>query len=254
MSYSLKTGDILLADRYHSGWIAIALRQQSGVDTVTVQHARRKSDFTRGEFLGEGDHIVWWNKPPKPEWMDIDTYNGLPEKLKMRELRSKGKVIVTTLLDHRLYKKKKIIQLYSQRWLIEVDLLFIKKVMDLEILKGKTPDIIRKEFYAGLIAYNLLRAVIAQSAVYCGLKARRISFTGALQTLHAFREKMSSAVSGVFASLYKAMLRAIGRHKIGNRPGRQEPRRVKRKMKQFPALNKPRKEWKTDEEAKSMPA
>lgn len=254
MSYSLKSGGILLADRYHSGWFAVALRLQSGVDTVSVQHARRMTDFTRGRFSGEGHHIVYWDKPPKPAWMDADTYNGLPDKLKMRELRSRGKVIVTTLLDHILYKKKKIIELYTQRWLVEIDLLFIKKVMELGILCGKTPDIIRKEFYAGLVAYNLLRAVIAQSAVYCGLKARGISFTCALQSLDAFRKEMKCAVSGVFDLLYNALLGAIGRHKIGTRPGRQEPRRVKRKNKQFPALNKPRKEWKTEEAAKLMPA
>ena len=246
----LKEDDIVVADKYYCGWFIIALLKAMGVDIVCPLHARRKADFSLGKWLGDGDHIVKWVKPERPDWMDEDTYLSLPTHLEIREIKRKNSVIITTLTDHKHYKKNKVLQLYSDRWQVEVDLKFIKDVMNLNILKGKSPDTVRKEFYIGLIAYNLLRAIMAQTAKTYSTTPRKLSFTCALGTFLGFSERLYDASKAKFKRLYCELLTAINRHKVGNRRGRHEPRAVKRKQKKFPSLSKPRKQLKLEVKTK----
>lgn len=219
------------------------------------QHARRKTDFSKGIKLGVNDHVAAWEKPKqKPDWMDEDTYARLPTLLEMREFKSRGKVLVTTLLNPKKYSRKDVAKLYSARWTIEVDLRFIKKSLGMEVLRCKTPEMIRKEIASYLLGYNLIRLLMVQAAHHRGVPLRNISFTGTLQALNVFREKFLHAAKGMLMPLYELFLAAILAKKVGNRPGRIEPRVLKRrKSKKYPYMNKPRQQMR-EALANSVPA
>lgn len=123
-----------------------------GVDAVFQQHASRKSDFRRGQRLGIKDHLITWTKPARPDWMDETTYLAMPETLTVREIKSGGKVIVTTIVDPNEATRKEIAKLYTQRWLVEVDLRSIKETLQMDVLRCKTPAMVRKEISVHFIA------------------------------------------------------------------------------------------------------
>ena len=159
----------------------------------------------------------------------------------MRLVKSKGKVLVTTLLARQGVSRRAVMKLYSRRWLVEVDLKFIKEVLQMDVLRGRTPDMVRKEIYVHLLSYNLIRTVMAQAAHQAKVPPRQLSFKGTVQLLNAFREKLLSAPGAAQRQrLYREMLKAIARHRIGQRPGRSEPRAVKRRPKAYPKLTQPR--------------
>lgn len=237
---TLSAGDVLLADRYYCSYFLIAILQTMNVDVVFQNHASRKSDDQRGQRLGKRDHMVIWSKPQRPDWMDEKTYQAIPERISMREVKHNQIVIVTTLLEHEFVTRREIIELYSKRWNIEVDLKFIKEVLQMDILRCKTPLLVHKEIGVHLLAYNLIRTVMAQAAHIYGGLPRTISFKGTLQSLNAFQDKILLLPSRL-PELYEALLQGIVSHRIGNRPGRNEPRAVKRRPKPFPRLTEPRK-------------
>ncbi len=233
-------GDILLADCYYCSYFLIAMLQTLGVDAVFQLHASRKSDFRRGHRLGIKDHLMTWTKPARPDWMDEATYLALPETLTVREIKSGRKVIVTTLLEPKQASRKEIAELYTLRWLVEVDLRSIKDTLQMGVLRCKTPAMIRKEITVHLIAYNLIRTVMAQAAVRAGISPRSMSFKGTIQTLNAFRDKIGLVNDEMLPSVFEALINAVASHRVGCRPGRSEPRAVKRRPKPYPLLTKPR--------------
>lgn len=233
-------GDILLADRYYCSYFLIALLQSMGVEAVFQQHASRKSDFRRGQRLGIKDHLVTWTKPARPDWMDEATYLAMPETLTVREIKAGGKVIVTTLVDPKQATRKELAKLYTQRWLVEVDLRSIKETLQMDVLRCKTPSMVRKEITVHFMAYNLIRSVMAQAAFRAGISPRTISFKGTLQTLNAFRYKIGLVDEEMLPSVFEAIIKAITGHRVGQRPGRSEPRAVKRRPKSHPRLTIPR--------------
>jgi phosphatidylethanolamine-binding protein (PEBP) family uncharacterized protein len=158
-------------------------------------------------------------------------YRQIPETLTIREIKSHGKVIVTTLLDPKEATRKEIAELYTKRWLIEVDFSFIKTVLQMDVLRCKTPDMVRKEIWVHLLAYNLIRTVMAQAAHRYDVSPRTLSFKGTLQQLNAFKDVLLLADEKHLSSVYEHLLKAISRHRVGNRPGRREPRAVKRRRK-----------------------
>jgi len=232
-------GDVVLADRYYCSYFLIAQLQAMGVDVVFQNHASRQSDFRRGKRLGKRDHLVTWNKPQCPAWMDKKTYQAIPKTLTVREIKNKKMVIVTTFLEPKTVSRKEIIDLYSKRWNVEIDLKFIKEVLQMDILRCQTPQMVRKEIGVHLLAYNLIRTVMAQAACLYKLSPREISFKGTIQSLNAFRDKILLLAERTI-ELYEALLQGIASHRIGNRPGRSEPRAVKRRPKSFPRLTEPR--------------
>ena len=136
------------------GWFMLALLQASGVDFVSRLHQLRTADFERGRRLGKGDHVAWWPKPERPDWMDEETYAQIPDELRVRELRVKVEqpgfrvnelVLVTTLLDAEADTKEEVAHLFLQRWNIELDLRSIKDVLRMDVLRCKTPEMVRKE-------------------------------------------------------------------------------------------------------------
>ena len=233
--------------------------KQRGVDSVTrLNRARRKANFRRGKRLGKDDHIVHWPKPPKPRSIDRETYNSLPEYLTVRELRvrveqpgfrTKTTIVVTTLLDSEEFAKSDLADLYRARWNNELDLRSIKITLQMDILRCKTPESVRKEIWTHILAYNLIRTIMAQSASCHHIDPRTISFKGALQTLEAFQPviAMKGEHNPDFChQLYQTILAMISTHRVANRPGRFEPRKGKRREKRYGGLLKPRREAKLD--------
>jgi hypothetical protein len=246
---SLRPGDVVVADRYYCSYWLVALLLARGVDVVFRQHQLRHTDFRRGHRLGHHDHIVTWPKPERPEWMDAATYAALPETLTLREMRTqlttpgcrvKELVVITTLHDPDTFCAADVLELYHQRWHAEIDLRSIKTQMRMEILRCQTPEMVRKEIWAHLLAYNLVRKVMAQAALAHGLTPRQISFAGALQTLNEFRTHLLQASDAERPELTRRILAAIAQHRVGNRPNRYEPRKVKRRPKGYSRLLNPR--------------
>jgi hypothetical protein len=252
---ALEPGDVLLGDRYFGGYFDIAHWQRSGADVVFRLHQRRTCDLRRGRRLGPGDHVVTWVKPrQRPEWMDAETYAAMPDELELREVRvrvaepgfrTKVLVVVTTLLDADSYAAAELADLYRMRWHAELDLRSLKTALGMDVLRCQSPKMVRKEFWAHLLAYNLIRTVMAQSAEYHGCEPRQLSFTGAVQTLAAFAERLAEAQGTTVEELHGWLLIAIGAHLVGDRPGRVEPRARKRRPKPYPLLTRPRHEART---------
>ena len=247
----LEAGEIVLGDRCFASYFMIAELMQRGVDGLFRMHQRRKFDFRGGRQLGLEDHVVTWTKPERPEWMDEETYAQMPDELKIRELRFKVQqpgfrvnelVLVTTMLDAEEYTKEELADLFLQRWNIELDLRSIKDVLQMDVLRCKTPEMVEKEIWMHLLAYNLIRGVAAKAAEAHDKQPRQISFKGTLQTMTAFQETLRWATSPDREHLVAAMLRAIAHHAVGDRPGRVEPRANKRRPKAQRFLMEPRKQ------------
>jgi putative transposase len=247
----MKTGSILLGDRSFSSYFGIAELLQREIDGVFRMHQRRKIDFRRGRCLGTTDHIVIWRKPQRPEWMDEATYIQMPDEIRVRELRYQVEqpgyrvqeiVLATTLLDHAIYTKDDLADLYLKRWNIELDLRSIKIVMQMDVLRCKSPDLVDKELWVHMLAYNIIRELMATAAAKTGAEPREISFKGTLQAHAAFWDAMRTTDSEQQARLWEAMFVAAAHDRVGDRPGRVEPRAKKRRPKQYDLLNCSRKE------------
>jgi hypothetical protein len=250
-------GDVLLADRLLCSWAEMVMLKGRGVDTVT-RLSKRKADFRRGRRLGPGDHIVQWLKPTKPRSMDRGAYNALPEFLMVREtrvhveqpgFRSETIIVATTLLDAKGITQGDLAQLYRARWNAELDLRSLKQTLQADVLRCKAPELVRKELWTHILAYNLIRTAIAQAASKHSIDPRSISFKGALQTLEAFQPVIAlrGQHDAAFRSdLYQRLLDAIASHRVGDRPDRYEPRRKKRRPKPYDRLMKPRHEAKRE--------
>jgi hypothetical protein len=256
----LEPFDVLLADRYFGGWFDLALWQQRHVDVVVRLHQLRHCDLRRGRRLGPNEHVVTWPKPQRPDWMDQATYQALPAQLELREVRvrvrqggfrTKVVVVVTTLLDADTYSAEDLAELYRLRWHAELDLRSLKITLGMDVLRCKSPAMVRKELWAHLLAYNLIRAVMAQAAEETGADPRDLSFTGALQALTAFAERLLGAAEAQRDELYEWLLLTIGAHQVGDRPDRVEPRARKRRPKDYPNLNGPRHQARNFRYAKS---
>jgi hypothetical protein len=253
----LRPGDVVLADRLTANWATIAMLQGRGIELVSrLNKAHRKADFRRGRRLGTEDHVVRWAKPTSIRSLDREAYHALPESITVREarvrvpqpgFRTKSVVVVTTLLDPRQATKADLAALYRARWNAEIDLLCIKSAMQMRELRCKAPGLVRKEVWAHILAYNLIRTVMAQAAARHGVAPRTISFTGAMQTLEAFQPLLDFG-SGQDAAgrlrLYHNLLDAIASHRVGDRPDRYEPRLRKRRRNNYDWLTKPRAEMK----------
>lgn len=244
---TLKEGDVVLADRYFSGWCDIALLKQRSVDIVVRKHQLRSTDFRTGYRLGSDDHLVRWEKPARPEWMSKEQYAALPDELTLREVRvnvtqkgfrTKLLVVVTTLLDAERYPATEIASLYRRRWQAELNLRSLKIVLQMDHLRCKTPARIRNEFYMHLIGYNLIRRMMALAAFKAGVTPWTVSFKGTLQTLTNLLPLLCTSVST--AVWCEALLDAIATHVVGDRPDRFEPRVRKRRPKQYKLMREPR--------------
>lgn len=247
----LEADDIVLGDRCYCSYFMIALLKELGVDFVVRLHQRRAADFRRGQRIGKGDHLVEWSRPVKPAWMDQETYQRIPASIELREVlvkvdrpgfRCESLVVVTTLCDAKEHLAAEIAQLYRGRWLAELDIRAIKITLDMDVLRCKTPEMVHRELWTHLLAYNLIRRSILQSAQALGHSPRELSFTAALQSLAASWAVAPLADASTFALLVEAHLINLSGHRVGHRPDRVEPRAIKRRPKPHRLLTKPRDE------------
>ena len=251
-----RPGDVLLADRLMCAWTEMVMLKQRGVDCVCRLTSHRTADFRRGRRLGEGDHVVVWPKPTKPRSIDREAYDALPESLTVREcrvrvarpgFRVRTLIVATTLLDPAEFTKDELAQLYRARWHGELDLRSLKQTLQMDVLRCKTPELVRKELWTHILAYNLIRTIAAQAATRHGVEPRSISFKGVVQTLEAFQPVIALRGEHDAAfrrELYERLLDAVAGHRVGDRPDRYEPRRRKRRPKPYDRLMKPRHEAK----------
>jgi hypothetical protein len=247
-------GDIALGDRYHGSYAAIATLKQRQVDSCFRLHQRRRSQATKGNRLGKGDYLVVWSRPrlkDRSSWMTEAEHAALPETMEIREVhfkvaipgfRVEDVIVVTTLLDSSTYSAKDIEELYRSRWHVELNLRSIKTTMQMDILRGKTPEMMEREIWGHFLAYNLVRRVMMQAAVQQGCTPLQLSFSGALAQVREGYTVRSVAEGERAEALARALVKAVGQNKVGKRPDRSEPRAVKRRRKDSKLLTRPRAE------------
>jgi len=243
---SLKPGDVVLADAlFDDYFIACELRHR-GIDLVVHEHFDR-TETRLAESRPDGDILVW-QRPQRPRGMTGNTYQSYPKQLLMRQVavdardknnRAQQFKVVTTILTPSI-DGQQIGALYEHRWAGEVDIRSIKCTMQMEILRCKTPDMVHKEIWTHLLAYNLLRTVMAVAAHENDIEPRKVSFKGAKQAVTAFAPKIEAAQPEDRGRLIDALLTTIAYHRVGDRPGRWEPRARKRRPKPAARLTQPR--------------
>ncbi len=242
-------GEILLADRYYATFANIHRAYRQGYDVVMRAHHKRKIDFRKGYKQGSCDQVVAYHKPTyRSVWMSKQEYDDLDDFVLVRHLRycvkQKGFrvrhiVLATTLLDASKYSVEDLADLYSQRWQVELDIRSLKTHMQMEHLRCKSPSMVRKEIYAHMISYNLIRDLIVRTALRYSTAPKYLSHTAAVQSLNAFSEKLQ-ADSDRIGQLERALLESISEHPVGDRKPRVHPREIKRRPKQYKLMNRPR--------------
>lgn len=236
---TLQAGDILLGDAFYPTYFLLWELIRGGVDGVFQQYGARKrsTDFKKGEQFGARDHLIVWTKPKRPHWMSPYEYDQVPHTLKVREFQAEGKIMVTTFACPKKTPKKAPEALYRQRWNVELDLRNIKTTFGMERLRCKTPQMAIKELWVYLLAYNLIRLLMGQAALLADQIPRQLSFKHTVQIWMAWQQRGGGTHDAV--SIH-ALLVLIAEPRVGLRPGRIEPRAVKRRPKPFPLLTKPR--------------
>jgi putative transposase len=247
----LDRGDVLLADCYYCSYFMIVLLRELGIDCVFRLHQCRGVDFRRGRRLGRGDHVVEWLRPARPDWMDQETYQRMPASLQVREVhvtvqqpgfRVEQLVVATTLLDAEVYRQEDIAELYHKRWLVELDIRAIKINLGMDVLRCKTPEMVRREIWTCLLAYNLIRQTMLQAALASGQSPRQLSFTAALQKIAASWIAVLLCEDSTGVRMIEAHLDDLAGNQVGDRPNRVEPRAKKRRPKPHRLLTRPRQE------------
>jgi Transposase DDE domain len=249
ISARLERGDILLADRFYCSFWLIAEMQARGIDVVVRLHQARKIDFQRGRRLGREDHCITWTKPAQvPDWMTRAEYDSMPAELTVRELRVhvrektkrvRSYVIATTLRDATTYSARALGDLFRQRWHAELDLRSLKSVMHMEMLRAKSPEMVRKEVATHMLAYNLIRGIMSEAARQGAVIPRKLSFKGALHTIRCFEESHLYDPLRIQADL-PHLLPIIRQKCVGDRPDRYDPRAIKRRSNTYRLLTIPR--------------
>jgi hypothetical protein len=248
---SLHEGDIAVMDRYYCSFMMIALLLNQGTQVCARKHHLRHSDFRRGRRLGKYDHIIVWTRPQRPAWMDEETYALMPETLELREIRynvvERGRRtrtidVITTLLDADEYSKADIAQLYGFRWNSELDIRSIKSNLNLAHVRCKSPEMVHRELWTTLLGYNLIRTTAAGAALLHDKQPRQISFTSTCQYVLASWLSMSVGYTGACSlkEFLLSMLEQIAACEVANRPGRLEPRVLKRRRHGYKLMQQPR--------------
>lgn len=247
----LQAGDILLGDRSFGAYGTLALLPLRGVDVVSRLHQGRRFQRRAAKRIGPGEWLATWHKPLKrPESLTPQEWASVPETIPVRIIRVRVQAkgfrtqelwISTTLLDPVAYPAEQIAERYRRRWDMELCFRDLKTTMGMEELRCRTPAMVHKELLAFLIAHNFIRCLIAQAASTHDVDRTRISFKGAVDAARSFHQAMRVACSGRHARrLYRRLLEILARDLVPLRPGRHEPRAVKRRPKPYSRLTKPR--------------
>jgi hypothetical protein len=247
-------GDVVLCDRAYCSFADLHRLRERGVFCVFRLHQRRRADFRQGRRLGEDDQLVTWPRPPWQPKMGLsrEEVAQLPETLTVRLVRITGAakgfrsrtiVVVTTLLDPIETPADEIRALYRDRWLAELNLRSLKTQLGMDVLRGESVDVVTKEMVMHLLAYNLIRLLMWQAAREHGRNLHRLSFTGTLHRLRDVFPLVLRTSTGENRERLMAQLRKwIADDKLPDRPNRFEPRRKKRRPKEYSLLQRPR-QW-----------
>ena len=248
---ALLPGDVAVADRYYCSFMMIALLLGQNTHACVRMHQGRHTDFRRGRRLGKYDHVIVWTRPQRPTWMDKDTYATIPKTLELREIRYnivvKGRrtrtlTVVTTLIDADEYTKDDIAELYGFRWNVELDIRSIKTSLNLAHVRCKSPEMVRRELWTTFLGYNLIRTTAAAAASLHDKQPRQLSFTSACQYVLSSWMLLSCDVldPAMIESHCLTLLSQIASCEVANRPGRLEPRVLKRRRHGYKLMQKPR--------------
>jgi hypothetical protein len=251
----LRKGDVVVADRYDCSYWMMALLMKAEVDVCFRNHQGRKSDFRKGKRLGKNDHLISWLRPKRPDWMTVEEYQSMPESIELRELRytlaTPGRkqqpfVVVTTMTQHKGasgVSYDEVAELYGFRWNAELDIRSIKTFLNLNHVRCKSPEMVHREFWTTILAYNLIRVTIATSASLHDKQPREISFVGSCQyVLASWQEVPHIHAAAALMAYCLKMLEQIAECRVGHRPGRIEPRVIKKRRDRYQLMTSPRSE------------
>ncbi len=244
--------DVLLGDRAFCAYADLVSIKNLGCDAVFRKHQSRKTAMRNGKIIGGCDKLVTWHKPKKcPKGLSESEFITLPSSLIVREVyyyiiipgfRTQQVSLITTLLDQKTYPALELVQLYGERWNAEVDFKHLKTTLGMDILRGKTPQMVRKEIYAFLLAYNLLRALMWSAGTTYATPPLRLSLQGTRQHLTNFIPQLLANSLTKRHEIYRTLLKIIVHKTVPDRPGRNEPRVRKRRPKSYPLMKQPRHE------------
>jgi hypothetical protein len=247
----LRPGDVLLADRGFCSWGLLAQCLQHHFQAVFRVKGSRRGDLRRGTRLSPEERLVQWRKPKERAWtLSAHQWALLPEVLTLRVVRcrlqlpgfrTRQVLLVTTLLDSTQYPPKALSQLYFRRWAMELTLRNIKTTLQMDHLSCKTPDNLEREIRMHFLVHNLVRRLMLEAARRHRVALERISFAGSLAAARRYGEALLQARTARQRSyLRQELLRVLAADLLPNRPGRREPRAVKRRPKAYPLLMCPR--------------
>jgi len=248
-------GDLVVFDRYFCSYMMLALLQARGIQVCTRLHQLRHCDFRRGQRLGNHDHLVTWTRPQRPEWMSEDLYAQIPETLTLRELRFvvsepgcrvETITVVTTLTDPIAYPKEEIAALFGCRWNVELDIRSIKQNLHLDHVLCKKPAMVLVHLWVTLLAYNLIRTLIATAAAIHDKQPRQVGFTLACQTVLSSWMLLSTGACRDARGLWQQALARIAANEVANRPERVEPRVLKRRRHGYKLMQRSRQELRAE--------
>jgi hypothetical protein len=248
----LKPNDVLVGDRAFCAYADMFTIKKFNCDVVFRKHQSRTTTMRKGKIIGDCDKLVTWYKPKTcPKGLDKDEFNALPPSITVREIyyyivipgfRTQQVSLITTLLDGSSYSTLAIVGLYGQRWDVELNLRHLKTTLGMDILRCKTPSMIRKEIYVYLLAYNLLRSLMWSAGTTYTTPPNRLSLQGTRHHLINFIPKLLAATSQKRHQIYRTLLKVIAHKAVPDRPTRNEPRVRKRRRKAYPLMTKPRHE------------
>lgn len=253
--HTLEKGDLLVADRGYCsfGTFANLLARKADALMRLPEKKIRKAISAQLPKSESFDVIITWKRPSqRTPSMTPEDFALLPESIPVRVIRysiaqpgfrTRSVTVVTTVLDPQI-KASELIDLYFRRWGIETHFREIKTFLKMDVLRCLTPEMIERELGMHYVAYNLIRCVMQKAALTHGADLVRLSFKGCLDTVRQFAHAAQGAEDKprTVAALVDEMLLAITRDPNPDRPGRSEPRAVKRRPKNFQLLNKPRHE------------
>jgi hypothetical protein len=247
----LKEGDVAVFDRHYCSFMMLAMLGQRGVHFCARLHPRRPADFRQGQRLGPNDRLITWSRPKRPPWMSEEQYEQIPQTLTLRAVRfqvtvpgrrTKTLIVVTSLIDPRAHPAEDIAELYGYRWSAELDIRAIKQTLGLDHARCKTPHMVRRELWVTLLAYNLVRKLVATAAAVHGQQPRQLGFTLACQTVLSSWMLLATGACRDVRQLWRLALERIAANEVANRPGRIEPRMIKRRRDHYPLMHDPRQQ------------
>jgi Transposase DDE domain len=245
--------DLLIGDRAFCAYADIVAIKNLDCDVVFRKHQSRTIAMRKGKIVGDCDKLLTWYKPKScPKSLSKDEFDTLPQTITVREIyyyiiipgfRTQRVSLITTLLDTTTYSSLKLVEFYGQRWEVELDLRHLKTTLGMDILRCKTPSMVRKEIYAYMLAYNLLRSLMWSAGTTYGTPPLRLSLQGTRHHLNNFIPQLLATSSTKVEQIYRTLFKVIVHKAIPERPGRSEPRVRKRRPKSYPLMKQPRHEY-----------